>query len=654
MSTFYISTPIYYVNGAPHIGHAYTNVVADALARYARQRGDEVFFMTGTDEHGLKIQRAAEQRGISPQQLADETSAQFRDLFTRLELTHDRFIRTTEAEHKRVVQQIVARMIARGDVYLDTYEGWYAASDEAFYDESEIEDGKAKASGAAVEWVKEQSYFFRLSAYQQPLLDWYAAHPEAVQPDGRRNEVSAFVAGGLRDLSISRTTFSWGIPMQEDPAHVLYVWVDALTNYISGLGGFEDSAAYDKFWPCDLHLIGKDILRFHAVYWPAFLMSAGLTPPKQILAHGWWLNDGVKMSKSLGNFIDAFELVEQYPLDVLRYYLLREIALGQDGNFVADRLAERNNGELADNFGNLVNRAMTMAQRFIGTIPQHGTLTEEDQALVERATRAVAEVEAHFEAREPHKMLESILGLSSALNLYLQQMQPWKLAKDPAQRERLEQVLYNTLEGIRWVAVLMAPFTPNAARATLEGLGLTGPEALRLDGLRWGGLQAGGAINPPPVLFAKLELASAAATAAAATERAPEPKAKAGAKAHPTPAQAAEGASATSLLDFKAFQAIELRVGLVVEAQAVPGSEKLLKLTVDVGEDAPRTVVSGIAKSFAPEALTGGRFAFVTNLKPAKLFGIRSEAMLLATDRPDGTLELARFSDAIPAGQRIS
>ncbi|MCA9647115.1 MAG: methionine--tRNA ligase, partial [Myxococcales bacterium] len=398
MSSFYVTTPIYYVNGTPHIGHAYTTLVADTLARYHRQRGDQVFFMTGTDEHGLKVQREAERRGMTPQAMADEHSARFRSLFDTMKLSYDRFIRTTEDEHARVVRTLFETLRERGDIYLGEYEGWYAASDEAFYTDEEIQDGKVISTGATVEWVAERSYFFRLSAYRERLLQWYRENPECIRPEARYNEVYSFVEGELHDLSISRTTFDWGIPVPGDPEHVMYVWLDALTNYITGVGAFSDAPEWTTFWPCDVHLIGKDILRFHAVYWPAFLMSAGLPLPRTIFAHGWWLNEGVKMSKSLGNFIDAFELLERAELDVLRYYMLREVSFGNDGNFSYRNLLVRNNSELADNLGNLVNRTLRMTERFLGgVIPAEAEVTAEDEAIVARAFQARDAVEAHMQ-----------------------------------------------------------------------------------------------------------------------------------------------------------------------------------------------------------------------------------------------------------------
>ena len=651
MSTYYVSTPIYYVNGAPHLGHAYTTLAADTLARYHRLLGDEVFFLTGTDEHGLKIQRAAEERGVTPQQLADENSQRFKDLFDRLEITYDRYIRTTEPEHARVVTELYARMKARGDIYLGQYEGWYAAADEAFYDESEIQGGRSIETGAEVEWVEEQSYFFALSRYQERLLEWYRSNRECILPEARYNEVVSFVEGGLQDLSISRTTFDWGIPLEDDPEHVLYVWVDALTNYLTGVGAFSQDPRFETFWPCDLHILGKDILRFHAVYWPAFLLSAGVELPRQFFIHGWWLVEGEKMSKRSGNSVEPSALLERYPLDLLRYYMLREMPFGNDGNFADERLVARNNAELADNFGNLVNRTARMVQNFLGARLGSDQRAEEDQALIKAAEQTWQQVQRCMERSEFHRALELTLGLSSQLNLYVHTHQPWKLRKDESQRERLEQVLYHAIEGIRFVATLLIPFTPHAAEAVLDAFQIA-PSARSAEALRWGVLKPNDPISAPPVLFEKLELAPTAAEPPAE----PRPEAKPGKKTpskqdKPSLALESEG---NSPLDFKDFQKVEIRVGKVLEASRVEGSEKLLLLRVDLGEQEPRQVVAGIAKAYEPEALLGNQYAVVTNLKPATIFKIRSEAMMLAADTTDGKLCLAPFPDSVAPGTRIS
>ena len=641
MSKFYVTTPIYYVNGAPHIGHAYTTILADAMARYHRTRGDDVYFLTGTDEHGLKIQRAAEQQGISPEQMVDENSAKFRELFEKLQLTHDRFIRTTEDDHRRTVEEMVQRMTDAGDIYLDKYEGWYSASDEAYYSEDEIEDGVAIASGSPVEWVEEESYFFRLSKYEDRLLQWYESNPDSVAPQARKNEVVSFVESGLKDLSISRTTFSWGIPMPDDPEHVLYVWVDALTNYITAVGAFEDQQRFDRYWPADIHLIGKDILRFHAVYWPAFLMSAELPLPQQVYAHGWWTVEGEKMSKSKGNFIDAFELADEYDLDVLRYFMMREMPLGKDGNFSKARLVERNNAELADNVGNLVNRTLSMTGGFVdGEVPSMpAELTEEaDVELRNHCIETVQAVDNAMKDRQPHRALERITALAGETNNYIQTVQPWALKEKP---NRQGETLYCALEAIRYVAVLLSPFVPDAAARIMDAMNL-GDELRTLDSLQsWGGLEAGTNVRKPDVLFEKLDPPS-------------EQEEDEQQEEQEQTAEADEDEEGANLISFDQFMEVQMRVGEIVEANDVEDADKLLHLFVDVGEDEPRSVVAGIATTFDPDELVGRRVTMVTNLQPAKLFGIESQAMLLAAQREDGTYALAEYPDDVAPGTSVS
>jgi methionyl-tRNA synthetase len=644
MPNFYITTPIYYVNGAPHIGHAYTTIVADVFARHYRQRGDDVFFLTGTDEHGLKIQRAAEESGVAPQELVDENSAKFRDLFDKFELTHDRFIRTTDADHKETVLEMVRRMKESGDVYLDTYEGWYSSSDEAYYTEDEIKDGKAIETGAEVEWVEEASYFFRLSKYEDQLIDWYDDETVPVRPKARRNEIRAFVDGGLRDLSITRTTFDWGIEWPDDPEHVLYVWVDALTNYLTGVGGFDEAGQTGAKWPASMHLIGKDILRFHAVYWPAFLMSAGVELPEQVFAHGWWTVEGDKMSKSKGNWVDAFDLADEYPLDLLRYFMVREIPLGSDGNFVKERIVERNNSELADNLGNLLNRTTKMVQSFIdGEVPRLSDKTgvEADQGLRDKAAALADEVRDAMDAREPHNALDAIMSFAKDLNQYIQSSQPWKYNKE-GDVERVQHILYHALEGIRWVAVLASAFIPDAAHEILAALGLTQDEDTQLASLKWGGLPAGNNVVTPDVLFEKIELEEL------------EQEKKQTEKVEKKQKKQKGDSEKAGLVDFKDFMSLELRVGRIETAKPVEGADKLLLLSADVGEDDNRTVVAGLAKSFEPDELVGKQVAMVTNLKPANIFGIKSEAMVLAAETEGKNLELAFFSESVQPGTRIS
>lgn len=506
MDRFYVTTPIYYVNGAPHLGHAYTTVLADALARHHRQRGRAVRFVTGTDEHGLKVQRAAEALGMAPKELADQNAGRFEALFRRLGLSHDRFIRTTDADHVATALGLLERLIAAGDVYLGAYEGWYAAADEAFYEEDEVADGRAKESGAAVEWVREESYFFRLGRYQEALLAWYAQDPAPILPESRRNEVQRFVEGGLRDLSISRTTFSWGVPWPGDPRHVLYVWVDALTNYLTAAGGLE-AAASEGWWPADLQLIGKDILRFHAVYWPAFLLSAGLPLPRRILTHGWWTApSGEKQSKSKGNVVDVDLLLDRYPLDAFRFFLFRDKPVAGDGSFSEERLLARCNAELADNLGNLVNRCLRMLERYRGgVVPavEAGTHLQ-DEALRQSLREAAEGIAAAMEACDLMAASTRFISLSGELNLYVNDTAPWALAK-AGDASRLDQVLCQSLEGIRQLAVLAYAFMPASSLAILGALGepVDGPPTW--ESLSAGGLPAGRVLSAPPILFPKLD-----------------------------------------------------------------------------------------------------------------------------------------------------
>lgn len=464
---FYITTPIYYVNDSPHIGHAYTTLACDAVARFMRLDGRRVHFLTGTDEHGQKVDKAAEARGMDPQSFTDEVSQRFRDLVAAMGFSNDDFIRTTEERHKRSVQELWRRLVDAGEIYLGSYAGWYAVRDEAFYAESEIRDGKAP-SGAPVEWVEEPSYFFRLSAWQDRLLDWYDANPDCILPESRRNEVISFVRGGLQDLSVSRTTFKWGVPVPGDDDHVMYVWLDALTNYMSAVGfPDEQSELFRTFWPADVHVVGKDILRFHAVYWPAFLMAAGIEPPRRIHAHGWWTNEGQKISKSLGNVIDPYELIDRYGLDQMRYFLLREVPFGNDGDFSHAAMVRRMNSDLANDYGNLCQRVLSMIGKNCGgAVPQPGELTADDRELLGTAENLIDTVRAQMERQASHQALESIWRVIADANRYVDSMAPWALRKtDP---ERMATVLYVLAETIRHLAILTQPFMPESSGKILD------------------------------------------------------------------------------------------------------------------------------------------------------------------------------------------
>lgn len=480
--SYYITTPIYYVNDKPHLGHAYTTVACDVLARFKRLDGYNVKFLTGTDEHGLKIYQTAQKQGITPQELTDRVSVNFREMGNLMNISNDQFIRTTDAAHKKAAQAIWRKMQDNGDIYLDKYAGWYAVRDEAFYGEDEITEGadgeKLSPFGSPCEWTEEESYFFKLSAWQDKLLEFYDAHPDFILPLSRRNEVVSFVKSGLRDLSISRTTFDWGVKVPEDEKHVMYVWVDALTNYISALGYPDcDTADFKKFWPADLHMVGKDILRFHAVYWPAFLMSAGLEPPKRIFAHGWWTAEGKKMSKSVGNVIVPAEAVEKYGLDQLRYFILREVPFGNDGDFSHDAMVGRMNSDLANNLGNLAQRSLSMvAKNCGGKVPQHGEFTAEDKILMNAAGTALLEVlRTELDAQMFHKALESVWRVLNDANAYIDTQAPWTLKKtDPA---RMETVLYVVAETVRNIGILLQPVMPDSCAKLLALLAI--PEAER-------------------------------------------------------------------------------------------------------------------------------------------------------------------------------
>jgi methionyl-tRNA synthetase len=473
--TFYVTTPIYYVNDAPHIGHAYTTLACDVLARFKRLDGFDVKFLTGTDEHGQKVEKSAQAAGIDPQAFTDKVSQNFRDLADHMNYSHDDFIRTTEERHKASCTAIWKRLLDAGEIYLGSYAGWYAVRDEAFYTESELTDGpggaKIAPSGAEVEWVEEPSYFFKLSSWQDRLLAHYDANPDFILPKTRRNEVVSFVKGGLQDLSVSRTTFNWGVPVPGDDEHIMYVWLDALTNYITAVGFPEtgEGSEYAKYWPADLHMVGKDILRFHAVYWPAFLMAAGLEPPKRVFAHGWWTNEGQKISKSVGNVIDPYDLVQRYGLDQVRYFLLREVPFGNDGDFAHRAMVNRMNGELANDYGNLAQRVLSMiAKNCDGRVPEPGAFSADDEALLGAARDLLGTLRQTTDVQAFHEALEAVWAVIRAANAYVDAQAPWKLRKeDPA---RMATVLYALAECIRMLALLTQPFMPDSSAKLLDQL----------------------------------------------------------------------------------------------------------------------------------------------------------------------------------------
>jgi methionyl-tRNA synthetase len=506
---FYVTTPIYYVNDVPHIGHAYTTIAADVIARFRRLRGEDVFFLTGTDEHGQKIERAADASGVKPIELADRVVLRFKNLWEKLGITNDDFIRTTEDRHRKAVQEIFRIIEGKGDIYVGEYEGWYDVRNEAFVTETQLEEymNLPESTRPPLERIKEESYFFRLSKYQEKLIEHYMNHPEFIQPRNRRNEVMRFVEGGLKDLSVSRTTFSWGIPVPGDSKHVIYVWFDALTNYLTAAGFPDKQEDMKEIWPADIHLVGKDILRFHAVYWPAFLMSAGLPLPRQVFAHGWWTVEGEKMSKSLGNVVDPYKIVEEFGQDVLRYFLLREIPFGQDGDFSRSAIIGRINGELANGLGNLVSRSIGMIKKYAGgLIPVPGPLLEPDVSIRENALRTVNEFEEYMDAIAFNKALSTLWDYIGVVNKYIDESSPWSLAK-AGEKERLDTIIWVLVESIRIVAILVYPFMPSAAAEIWSLLGYRERlESVRIsDAKEWGRSNPGTSVGDVKSIFPRYD-----------------------------------------------------------------------------------------------------------------------------------------------------
>jgi methionyl-tRNA synthetase len=654
MNPFYITTPIYYINAQPHIGHAYTTMVADAIARSRRLLGDDVFFLTGTDEHGQKVERAAQKAGMKTEVFAEQTAASFRQMCRDLNISNDDFIRTTEPRHHRASQELWRRVAANGDIYKGDYEGWYCTVDEIFVPETQLVDGKCPTCGNKVERLKEESYYFRLSKYQQPLLDFYDANPDFLQPAFRLNEVRAFVEAGLQDLSISRTSFQWGIPVPDDPKHVMYVWFDALTNYLTALGfGTGDESRVRKYWPVVTHLVGKEIIRQHALYWPAFLMSAAIETPRRIIAHGWWLMGGAKMSKSIGNVARYQDYAAVFGVDALRYFVMREMTLGQDANFSDEAILTRYNADLANDLGNVVSRTATMIARYCdGIVPAPGAGNELDRSLeadIERTIEAARSGFAHFELSVALQAVWDVLV--RGVNQYIVKREPWKLAKRAEDRPLLETTLYRSADALRVIAALVDPVMPEAAERIRRMLGL--PHEQWSD-LKPNTLRAGtrlGAIEP---LFPRIEK-TVEELREMTTESDQKPIGGAGVPSAPGATQAI-GAGVTPAEDnrisFDEFMKVELRVAKVLEAEAVPKSKKLVKLKVDVGTE-QRTIVAGIAEAYQPEQLVGRTIAIVYNLKPAKLMGIESNGMVLAASVGDGKPILVSFDEPVPPGARV-
>jgi methionyl-tRNA synthetase len=678
---FFITTPIYYVNARPHIGHTYTTVVCDAIARRHRMLGHDTLFLTGTDEHGQKIERSAAAAGKTPQQLTDEVSGEFRALWDRMGISYNQFIRTTSPEHKRGVQAMFTLLQERGYIYKGSYSGQYCVFDELYADD-DTPGTPCPVCGRPTETVQEENYFFKLSAMAEPLLKLYEENPNLIYPETRRNEVISFVKGGLKDLSISRTTFSWGIPVPNDPAHVIYVWLDALCNYATAVGFGspkpEDQQRYQHYWPASVHMIGKEIVRFHCVYWPAFLLAAGLPLPGQIVAHGWLLFEESKMSKSRGNIVRSETILEVLGADALRYFLFREIVFGQDGSFSFDALVQRFNSDLANGLGNLASRTLSMIQRYFdGEVPYPSATighTPAEAAIAKLAEQTIAEYGRLFESFQFSRALECLWSLLSAVDKYIVENQPWAVAEkkeDPDSRTRLATILYTSAEALRIITALAHPIIPDSTAKIYAQLGLSDIAKIDLNNLHWGQLNVGTRLAKIEAVFPRADKSaiermqqmeeerkqqaapSTQAPAAAAAAPASAPVATSEAPAETAPVNPDAPAPLAEQITIDDFVKVDLRVGTVLTAEKVEKADKLLRLTVDIGLEV-RQIVAGIAKAYAPELLVGRKVVIVANLAPRKLRGIESQGMIVAASLGEhGSPALAAFIESVPNGARL-
>ena len=637
---YYITTAIAYTSRKPHIGNSYEIVLSDALARFKRMQGYDVFFQTGTDEHGQKIEEYAAAAGVSPKEYVDKVAGEIKDICDCLNTTYDKFIRTTDKEHEESVQKIFKKLIDKGDVYKSEYEGWYCVPCESFFTDSQLVDGKCPDCGREVRKEKEEAYFFKMSKYQKQLEEYIESNPNFIYPESRKKEmINNFIKPGLQDLCVSRSTFKWGIPFPGDEKHVIYVWVDALLNYITGLGYDPEnqSEMYNKYWPADVHIIGKDILRFHTIYWPIMLMALGEPLPKQVFGHPWLLSGNDKMSKSRGNVIYADDLCDRFGVDAVRYYLLSEMPHAQDGTITYETIIERFNSDLANTLGNLVNRTVAMNNKYFGGVIQSADVKEDiDDELVSMALDTLPQVAKLLDTYKVSDALSKIFDLAKRCNKYIDETMPWALAKDEEKKARLGTVLYNLLEGIRFVAVLLKPFMPETSDKILEQIGT---DINTLESLAtFGALKAGDSVGTATPLFSRLDAEKTLAEIEASLA---------------TPEEEEEEIVGLAEIQYDDFAKVELRVCEVIDCKPIKRAKKLLELTLNDGTKTPRTVASGIAKWYSPEDLIGKKVIVVANLAPRALCGVESHGMILAGEITEDDIKVA-FVDGLPAGTQLS